>query len=56
MGECLRFSADIGPNHLLAKFAGKPEKPDRFQWLSPANMRERLPHLALDDLPGISRP
>ena len=55
VGPCLRFSAGIGPNHLLAKIAGKLEKPDGFQWLSPQNMPDRLAHLALDDLPGISR-
>ena len=27
VGICLRFSAGIGPNHLLAKIAGKLEKP-----------------------------
>jgi len=55
VGPCLRFSAGIGPNHLLAKIAGKLEKPDGFQWLSSENMPDRLAHLALDDLPGISR-
>ena len=54
VGECLRFSAGIGPNHVLAKIAGKLEKPDGFQWLSKDNMPQRLAHLALDDLPGIS--
>lgn len=55
VGECLRFSAGIGPNHLLAKIAGKLEKPDGFRWLSPENMPDAIAHLALDDLPGISR-
>lgn len=55
VGICLRFSAGIGPNHLLAKIAGKLEKPDGFQWLSAENMPDRIAHLALDDLPGISR-
>lgn len=55
VGPYLRFSAGIGPNHLLAKIAGKLEKPDGFQWLSPDNMPDRLAHLALDDLPGISK-
>ena len=54
VGACLRFSAGIGPNALLAKTAGKLEKPDGFQWLSSDNMPERLSHLKLDDLPGIS--
>lgn len=55
VGECLRFSAGIGPNHLLAKIAGKLEKPNGCQWLSRENMPDRIAHLALDDLPGISR-
>lgn len=55
VGECLRFSAGIGPNHLLAKIAGKLEKPNGFQWLSTENMPGRIAHLGLDDLPGISR-
>lgn len=54
VGECLRFSAGIGPNHLLAKIAGKLEKPNGCQWLWPGNMPDRIAHLALDDLPGIS--
>lgn len=54
VGECLRFSAGIGPNHLLAKLAGKLEKPNGCQWLGPENMPEAIAHLALDDLPGIS--
>lgn len=53
-GICLRFSAGIGPNHLLAKIAGKLEKPDGCRWLAPENMPEAIAHLSLDDLPGIS--
>ena len=55
IGPCLRFSAGVGPNHLLAKIAGKLEKPDGFQWLGDDNMPGALAHLALDDLPGISK-
>ncbi|AZV00415.1 DNA polymerase IV [Paracoccus phage vB_PthS_Pthi1] len=55
VGVCLRFSAGIGPNHLLAKIAGKLEKPDGCQHLGPDNMPGRIADLALDDLPGISR-
>lgn len=54
VGECLRFSAGVGPNHLLAKLAGKLEKPNGFRWLSADNMPDAIAHLALDDLPGIS--
>ena len=55
VGTHLRFSAGIGSNHLLAKIAGKLEKPDGIRWLSPDNMPNAIAHLALDDLPGISR-
>jgi DNA polymerase-4 len=55
VGSQLRFSAGLGPNHLLAKIAGKLEKPDGLQWLAPENMPGRIAHLKLDDLPGISR-
>lgn len=54
VGAHLQFSAGIGPNHLLAKIAGKLEKPNGLQWLSPTNMPDAIAHLALIDLPGIS--
>ncbi len=55
VGSQMRFSVGIGPNHLLAKIAGKLEKPDGLQWLSRDNMPDALAHMQLDDLPGISR-
>lgn len=55
IGPCLRFSAGFGPNFLLAKIAGKLRKPDGCEWLAAENMPHRIAHLALDDLPGISR-
>ena len=55
VGSELRCSIGIGPNHLLAKIAGKLEKPDGLQWLAPENMPRAIAHLQLDDLPGISR-
>ncbi len=55
VGPELRCSIGIGPNHLLAKIAGKLQKPDGLSWLAPENMPGRLAHLQLDDLPGISR-
>jgi len=54
VGAQLRCSIGLGPNHLLAKIAGKLEKPDGLQWLAPENMPDRIAHLQLDDLPGIS--
>jgi len=55
VGENIRFSAGLGSNHLLAKIAGKLDKPNGLAWLSPANMPERIAHLKIDDLPGISK-
>ncbi len=55
VGPTIKFSAGIGPSSLLAKIAGKLEKPDGCQWLSHRNMPDRLAHLAIDDLPGISK-
>jgi len=55
VGSQLRCSIGLGPNQLLAKIAGKLEKPDGLQWLAPENMPDRLAHLQMDDLPGISR-
>lgn len=55
VGSQLRCSIGLGPNQLLAKIAGKLEKPDGLQWLAPENMPDRITHLEMDDLPGISR-
>ena len=55
IGSDLKCSVGIGPNHLLAKIAGKIQKPDGLEWLAQENMPGRISHLSLDDLPGISR-
>ncbi|MCY4260203.1 MAG: UMUC-like DNA-repair protein [Rhodobacteraceae bacterium] len=55
VGSELRCSIGIGANHLLAKIASKLHKPDGLAWLAPTNMPDRIAHLPLDDLPGISR-
>ncbi|AUQ99314.1 DNA polymerase Y family protein [Phaeobacter inhibens] len=55
VGSVMRCSIGIGPNQLLAKIAGKLEKPDGLQWLAPENMPQAIAHLKPDDLPGISR-
>ena len=55
VGEFMRCSIGIGPNQLLAKIAGKLEKPDGLQWLAPENMPNAIAHLKPDDLPGISK-
>ena len=54
-GSAIGCSIGLGPNHLLAKIAGKLEKPDGLSWLSPDNMPDRLADMPLDWLPGIAR-
>lgn len=54
IGASLRFSAGLGSNHLLAKIAGKLEKPDGCKHLWARNMPDAVAHLKPDDLPGIS--
>jgi len=50
----LRCSVGLAPTRLLAKLAAGLEKPGGLHWLSPAILPDRIAHLALDDLPGIS--
>ena len=52
MIEC---SIGLGPNHLLAKIAGKIDKPDGLFWLSPSNMPDRSADMPLDKLTGIAK-
>lgn len=54
-GPFIVASVGLGPNHLLAKIAGKLEKPDGLSWLSPDNMPDRLADMPLDKLPGIAK-
>jgi len=50
----LRCSVGLGPTRLLAKVAAGLEKPGGLHWLLPEILPDRIAHLALDDLPGIS--
>ncbi|MDQ1848447.1 hypothetical protein Q9299_09130 [Gemmobacter fulvus] len=50
----LRCSVGLAPTRLLAKLAAGLEKPGGLHWLLPEILPERIAHLALDDLPGIS--
>ncbi len=54
-GPFIGASVGLGPNYLLAKIAGKLEKPDGLSWLSPDNMPDRLADMPLDKLPGIAK-
>ncbi len=54
-GVALRCSIGLGSSRLLAKIAGELEKPEGLQWLLPSVLPDRIAHLELTDLPGISR-
>ena len=54
VSPALRCSVGLGPTRLLAKIAAGLEKPGGLHWLSPLVLPDRISHMALDDLPGIS--
>lgn len=54
VSPALRCSVGLAPTRLLAKLAAGLEKPGGLHWLTPAILPDRIAHLALDDLPGIS--
>jgi nucleotidyltransferase/DNA polymerase involved in DNA repair len=54
VNPALRCSVGLGPTRLLAKLAAGLEKPGGLHWLMPEILPERIAHLILDDLPGIS--
>jgi DNA polymerase-4 len=54
VSPALRCSVGLAPNKLLAKIAAGLEKPGGLHWILPHMMPQRLAHLAIDDLPGIS--
>lgn len=54
VSPALRCSVGLGPTRLLAKIAAGLEKPGGLHWLLPSVLPERIAHLALDGLPGIS--
>jgi len=54
VSPALRCSVGLAPNKMLAKVAAGLEKPGGLHWLLPEILPERIAHLALDDLPGIS--
>lgn len=55
VSPALRCSVGLGPNRLLAKIAAELEKPSGLHWLLPDVLPDRISHLALNDLPGISK-
>lgn len=55
VGPAMRASVGVAPNTLLAKIAAEMHKPAGINWLHPSVLPERIAHLPLTDLPGISR-
>lgn len=54
VSPALRCSVGLGPNVLLAKIAAEIRKPDGLDWLHPEILPERIAHLQLEELPGVS--
>lgn len=54
VNPALRCSVGLAPTRLLAKLAAGLEKPGGLRWLLPQVLPDRIAHLALDDLPGVS--
>lgn len=50
----LTCSIGMAPTELLAKVAAEMDKPDGLVLLTPSDLPERLQHIPLRDLPGIS--
>ena len=55
VGVSMRCSIGLGSSLLLAKLAGELHKPEGLEWLLPEVLPEKINHLNLRDIPGISR-
>ena len=54
VGECLTLSIGAVSNKLLAKLASDMQKPDGLTILEPENMPQKIMHLKIQDISGIS--
>jgi len=55
VGPAMHCSIGLGPSLLLAKLAGELHKPRGLEWLTPEVLPDKIKHLKLRDIPGISR-
>lgn len=55
VGIAMRCSIGLGSSLLLAKLAGELKKPNGLEWLVPDVLPQKINHLKLCDIPGISR-
>ena len=55
VGSAMRCSIGLGPSLLLAKLAGELQRPEGLEWLLPELLPDKISHLKLRDIPGISR-